>query len=254
MQTIHNKAYGSHITSEEWVVIQQRYKKGVTREMLMREHRFSRSAWRQHLQHFQPEHERAKIFISQRMENLYRSKTSTPIHIVATMLEIESSIVEDLWPIARRNVLKDRNMQITIRDLAKTHAHSKTIREILSRTFGYRDWDKMRKSIVWHKDIYREIVEIIAGTKDIQDGVNVPHIVLHPDIVPPRPVVNENIVGREANVEYLRQGQDIMWRFLKNTQVYYYCPEKGWSKSSAYRRIQEAQQNTDNLVGFRVDK
>lgn len=258
MQT-HSRAYGAHITAEEWTVIQERYKRGVNRETLMREHKFSRSAWRQYLQSFMSDHELAKMRIGQRMEDLYRSKPSTPIHIVVTILGLEPSIVEDLWPIVRRNVLRERAMQTAIRDLAKEHACSKNIRETLSRSFGYRDWDKMRKSIVWHKDIYREIVEIISNSKGAQDIAEPPRqtpyfAASHPDILPPRSVVVEDIVGQELNVEYLRRGSEIVWRFTKNTQVYYYCTEKRWSQSSAYRRIQETQKNAVDSARFSIDK
>ena len=256
---MHSRAHGAHITAEEWTVIQERYKRGVNRETLMREHGFSRSALRQYLQCFTSDHELAKIHIGQRMENLYRSKPSTPIHIVVTILGLEPSIVEDLWPIARRNVLRERAMQVAIRDLAKEHARSETIRETLSRSFGYRDWDKMRKSVVWHKDIYREIVEIISNPKGAQDVAELPRSTLHfaashPDILPPRPVVVEDIVGRELNVEYLRRGSDIVWRFTKNTQVYYYCTAKKWSQSSAYQRIQETQKKAVDPTRFSIDK
>lgn len=251
-QTPGNKvAYGGHITPAEWDVIRRRYCRGVSREVLMREHGFSRSAWRQHLMGNEAAHKSARGILAQRMDEVYRATPSMPIHYVATVIDTEPSIVSEMWPYVRRRILKDRTWQESMCELAlslvkQSMGHS-AIREAVGRGFGYASWEGLRKSVLWHKDIYRSLTSIIDQVHDqIPDEL--------PAVSKPetsKPVLST--LAYEHNVAYIVQGSEVYWRFLTarpSDPGRYYCRATKWTSSEAYKRIQ----NQAKTTAFSVDK
>ena len=230
----------SRKSDAEWEVIRKRYISGVTRERLMKDHLFTRSEWRRFLLPFENDHHQKKNEISQRMMDLYRRKPSTPMHIVSVMLDIESVVVEDLWPKVRREVLRDEKWQLRILDEATNLAQEgPNIRDALARAFGYRDWDKLRVSVVWRRGIYNQILDLVTKK----------HITSHDaerrstDIRPVELVAKwmvalkpRRIIGSENGVEYIEENGEVFYRFRSSPlQLRYYC--RKWEESPAYQRI-----------------
>jgi hypothetical protein len=250
--------YGGHITPAEWNVIQKRYCRGVSREVLMREHGFSRSAWRQHLMGNEETHKNARVILAQRMDDVYRTTPSMPIHYVTTVIDTESSIVSEMWPNVRRRILKDRAWQEKICELAlslvKQSMMGSAIREAVGRGFGYTSWEGLRKSVLWHKDIYRKLTSIINQAPDkLTSIINQVPDELTAASKPKPPKAVPSTLAFEDNVVYIVRGSDVYWRYLRDRPSdpgKYYCRVTGWTSSMAYKRIQDRAKTT----AFPVDK
>lgn len=235
----------SRKSDAEWDVIRRRYVSGVTRDRLMKDHLFTRSEWRRHLLPFEADHHRKKDEISQRMMDLYIKRPSTPMHMVPVMLDIESVVVEDLWPKMRRVILRDETWQLRILDEAKRLAQEgPNIRDALARAFGYRDWDKLRTSVIWRRGIYNQILDLVTKKHAISHTDITPvaiasasQLTYRPTNKPNYSVTSFHILGTEDKIEYILDRGEVFYRYRNSStpQLRYYC--RKWEDSPAYRRI-----------------
>ena len=258
----HIKAHGAHITEAEWDIIKGRYIRGVSKEVLMREHRFHRSAWRQHLMMLQKAHEARRREIAIEMEQLYRKAPSTPIHIVSTYLNIESSVTSEVWPVVRRTILRAREFQTAMiekaRELKQTISHSTTLRDQLGRAFGYRDWEGLRKSVVWHKDLYRALVDVIETNGTAPESRFAPESRYDHSHGAGRALPlgerghssdQPKILGQESSIRYVAVGGDVWWSYNRTGDpLRYYSTLKSWPTTKAFQRISSHNGLTNDVI------